>query len=214
MSLSSTPSSAPPPPFAFANESAEFGDRWGQEVAKRTFDGMTKLIPPENVLHYNHGTRWSIQTTQGKESPGEFHLTSAEYIFSNEEILDADLAALVRHTDEIAQRLVSASSVGMKEKLSEAAESVGNVVSSNKMRTDPGGTFLEMLQKVEFGVKENGEVSLPTFVDCPPEFLAQLHLLEATDPKFRAEAEGIKAEKSAQALRREAERKAKFAKRT
>ena len=90
-----------------------------------------------------------------------------------------------------------------------AAERVGNVV-SNKETGSTAQSFLAMLKKIEFGVDRDGNVSLPQVHVGPDMAEKMINELQSQPPEFGEEVERVKAQRSEQALQKEAERKAKF----
>jgi hypothetical protein len=67
-----------------------------------------------------------------------------------------------------------------------------------------------MLKKVEFGVDREGNVCLPEMHVAPDMAEKIVNELKSQPPEYSAEVERLKAERSEQALQKEAERKAKF----
>jgi hypothetical protein len=70
--------------------------------------------------------------------------------------------------------------------------------------------FLEALRTIEFGIKEDGSVSVPEFM-ASGEVLEKLHKDSAgREEELREIVESIKKEKTQEALRREESRKSRF----
>lgn len=198
------------PPFTFAEESDAFEKRWGQEIPKRYYAKVTSFLPKQNVGFYAHGRRWSFYNDQGKEVPGEFKLQSFVHTVSNDDQQRGDMEALDRHAEAMAVKMLAQFLDDFRKNVTEVTEKTGNVTTWNRSKQNVGEVFLEMLKKVDFGVSDSGEPSLPAFFDFPPEFHSQLVAHAANNPSFEAEVEAIKAEKIKEALAREAERKAKY----
>ena len=74
----------------------------------------------------------------------------------------------------------------------------------------PAEAFLAALEMIEFGIDENGEVSLPQFHMGREGFEKTMADLEAQGPEFTERVDKVKAEKSERAREREKERLAKF----
>jgi hypothetical protein len=199
-----------PPPFAYATESAAFERRWLEELPKRLYALQIQFIPERNILKYAHGTHWTSHNTDGDEVPGEFKAHGEEFSVSAKERAGGELEKLTTLVDECARKFASAMVSSMHETLTTTTNTTGNVVSWNRKAKNAPAAFLELLRKVEFGVTEDGKPSLPSFLDPDPAFLAEVQEHEAANPSFREEVERIKAEKIADALSREADRKAKF----
>ncbi len=93
--------------------------------------------------------------------------------------------------------------------LSETCDEHGQTVSVDPEKGFPAA-FLEMLEKIEFSVDRQGNVSLPEMhvgAEMGAKLIAQL---EAQPQEFKDQIELVKARKSSDALEREASRKAKF----
>lgn len=200
----------PLPPFAYAAESAGFERRWLEELPKRMYALQTQFIPERNILKYTHGAHWTFYNTDGDEVPGEFKLHGEELRVGAEERVGGELEKLTTLVDEFARKFASATISSMHETFETTTKATGNVVVWNRKAKNAPAVFLELLRKVQFGVTEDGKPSLPSFLNPAPAFLVELQEHEAANPSFREEVERIKAEKIAEALAREAERKAKF----
>jgi hypothetical protein len=94
------------------------------------------------------------------------------------------------------------------ETVSSAVQEVGNVVDAKGKPTPD--VFLEMLRKIEFGVNRRGEVTRPEIHVHPETAPGLIKALEDAGPAFQAEVDRLTAEKEAEALAREARRKARF----
>ena len=111
----------------------------------------------------------------------------------------------VTHLTEQLQRQFSQM---MYATMGEACEVSGNTVSAANAGSFPAG-FMEAMRKIEFGVDREGNVSLPA-IHVGSNAEKMIAELEAQPPEYHEEIERLKAEKSAAALQREKERKAKF----
>lgn len=93
--------------------------------------------------------------------------------------------------------------------ISQSTEKSGNTVVATPEHS-LAESFLAAIEKIEFGIDENGEVSLPQIHMGREAFEKTLASLEAQGPEFTARLEQVKAEKSERARLRENERIAKF----
>jgi hypothetical protein len=112
--------------------------------------------------------------------------------------------------DEMARNFSAASDRRLEEVVEETTKKTGNVAAWKATDKNAPAVFLELLRKVEFGVKPDGSPSLPSLYKFPPAFMAQLQHEEATNPTFAAEVAKVKAQKIAEAMEKERQRKAKF----
>jgi len=181
-----------------------------EEIPRRFHELQIRVIPERNILKYTHGHTWTFHNTEGKEVPGEFQ--------KHEEILNFEMAAqqngelekLTQLADEMARKFAGGMQRRMEETVEEATKETGNVFTWKKSAKNAPDVFKEMLEKTAFGVTPDGKPSLPSFVNFDPAFLAELAAHLEANPGYRDEVEAIKARKIAEALARDAERKAKF----
>jgi len=107
------------------------------------------------------------------------------------------LATITRAAEGMAEQQV----INVFQAITKACDSSGNVVDAvNRALPD---AFMEMLEKIEFGIDRNGEVEMPTIAVGPGMGERMLASLETQPPEFQARAEAMIAEKKAGALSRE-----------
>jgi hypothetical protein len=211
--MSSAPQPAKLPPFSFAAESVAFERRWLTEIPRRFHALQTQFIPERNMLHYLHGSKWTFAEPRGDDAPSEFKEHREDLVVSAEARVNVEIERLSASADELARKFAAGASEMMFQKVEEATNQTGNVVTWKKQERNAPAVFLELLRKVQFGVREDGSPSLPSFVNFDPAFLAELQEHQKAHPEFAAEVERIKVEKINEALGRDAERKAKFKRR-
>ena len=91
-----------------------------------------------------------------------------------------------------------------------ACDQTGNTVDA-KAEGSLENAFMAMMEKVQFSVDKNGKVNLPEVHVAPYIGARMIAALEATPPEYKERLEALKARKIEEALGREVERKAKFA---
>lgn len=132
----------------------------------------------------------------------------AETTLAFEVVVEGRLNAIVEQANSIRDQMESSFMTTLFETISKGVEEVGNVVDAKgKPATE---VFLETLRKIEFGVGRDGEVGRPEIHMHPDTASKFVNALESAGPAFEAEVERIMAEKDAQALARERERKSRF----
>jgi hypothetical protein len=178
-------------------------------IRERTDALMTNVLSQENIQSFYHGEGWIDQGHDGPTNTGTFELSQVEHVIEVGDISSSDFSILFKFIESMAQSLFENMMKLLYSRVSEAVESVGNVVSA----ADSGSTaaaFLEMLRKIEFGVDNKGKVSLPQ-IHVHPDNAAKLESELANQGRaFQLEAEVIKSEKIADALKREQARLARF----
>lgn len=207
MAAPSDPKRDESPPFAFAGEGDEFENRFGQEIIRRFRQSLLRGMPEENLQLYAHGTGWSHSTSDGP-SESKFAARSVEGVMKIADVVGGELGALPRYVEEMAQSFAQLQQRDFAQTAQAAAAQAGNIVSAKTERE----LYLALLRKVEYGVGPDGKVTQPEFWGGGPGFRGKVEELLSTDAEFRAEVERLVAQKTAEALEREAIRKSRFKK--
>ncbi len=211
MNPSEKPVSHVGPPFAFNDAAGRFQTAMHQEVARSIHAAMTQHIPERNLQLYSHGRGWSYPTASGESVQSEFQLCSVPTAIAIPDIIAADLEAIPRYIEEAACKFQAETLTRLSARVESVTQQTGNVVTWGKGRS-AADAFLELIQKVDFGVDENGKVTLPEFMNTDPKFFAELTEYQAAHPEFTQKVDEIKTKKAQEALQREAARKARFKK--
>jgi len=200
----------PLPPFAYAAESAAFERRWLEEIPRRLYEIQIEVIPERNILKYPHGRVWTFNNTQGNEVPGEFKEHSNVIVVDADSRRNCEFEKLPGLADEMARNFAAATDQRLEEMVDETTQRTGNVATWKPAAKNAPAVFLELLRKIEFGVTPDGQPSLPSFYKFQAAFLAELQFEQENNPAFVSEVEKVKAQKVAEALAREKQRKGKF----
>lgn len=99
----------------------------------------------------------------------------------------------------------------MYRSISSASEQSGNVVDAQKEGSLPAA-FARMLEKIEFSVDKDGNVTLPQIHVGPNTLDSFQRAISEAPPEYHNQIEEIMKRKRAEALKREADRKARFVK--
>lgn len=207
MAVPSDPKREERPPFAFAEEGDEFENRFGQEIIHRFRQSLLRGIPEENLQLYAHGIGWSHSTSDGP-SESKFAARSVEGVMKIADVVSGELGALPRYVEEMAQNFAQLQQRDFAQTAQAAAAQAGNIVSAKTERE----LYLALLRKVEYGVGPDGKVTKPEFWGGGAGFREKVEELLSTDAEFRGEVEQLVAQKTAEALEREALRKSRFKK--
>lgn len=194
-------------PFPFDFEAGLVMQAFGKEVVKQLRKSQHAYIDPRNVQRFVHGRSWQSHQSYDPDQVSELeqyqHQMNVEFddvMLRRLELIENTLSKL---SNEMAETFVR----GLYATVSDVCDKYGNVVSAGK---EPAKAFIEMLEKIEFGVDRDGNVSMP-----------QIHAGTAAIESFRRDATmnsiefenevaKIKELKSVEALERESARKAKF----
>ena len=194
-------------PFPADKGAKEFTLALVGAVRERTDMLIGNVLSQDNIQTFYHGEGW---IDQGDDSPrGTFELSQVEHLIKAEDIANFKLSVLLNFIEAIAQGLFKNMMQVLYARVNEAVESTGNVVSAAEAGST-AAAFLEMLRKLEFGVDKEGKVSLPQIHLHPNNAAKFEEELKNQGRAFHLEAEVIKSEKIADALRREQQRLAKF----
>lgn len=169
---------------------------------------QAELMSPENALRYQHGGQ-IIHPADNEGDPAEMQEHSAISELKFEDIIEQNVGSWAKGLIELSEKMHK-SFMGMFFKsINDSTARTGNVVDAREAGSFPQA-LLEMMQKIELAVERDGEVSMPTIMVPPGVAEKQIAELEAQPPEFKEEFDRVKQQKIEDALRREAERKARF----
>lgn len=199
---------APRPEYgSYVAEARAISEASAKLIATLARTELHRIVPEENTRHFRHGTGWASPASPDP-SPDEAKIVSQEYSLRFDDIIAQDLAIIPRSFREIADGLARAQIGNVIEAISEGADRSGNIVDGvNRPFAD---AFIEMIEKIEFGVDAKGEVELPSILAAPDEVNRMVAALESQPPEYQARAEALIEEKKKAALAREEARLSRF----
>lgn len=196
-------------PFKYRSRTKEFNEAFTQQVAADLQKWRERIISPRNAQKFSHGRMWKTKPTEHGDEAGEMQAHSIEFLSRFDEVVNHDLAKFVETRNRLVEGLTEQFQASLYQTISQSTERSGNTVVMA-----PGQSlaeaFLAVLEKIEFGIDENGEVSLPQIHMGREGIEKTIADLEAQGPEFIERVERVKAEKSELARQRERERLAKF----
>ena len=194
---------------SYAAEADAIRKSFSESVGALARSRVHKIIPEENTRRFIHGAGWSAPASPTK-ARDKVMVISDEYISKYADIVENDLSVIPAAIIKIATNMADQQIRNMFQTVSEVCDESGNVV-DGAQKPFPEA-FLEMLEKIEFGVDKKGEISMPS-VFVGPEMAERLVTqLESQPPEYQARAEALIEEKKTAALAAEAERLARFRK--
>lgn len=198
-------------PFRLSSMTSDFEKAMSEGVATAMKEQRKAVLPGDNVFGYTHGTRWHTRTTDSKDENevNEMQKHSTEVVIPFQDIIDNDLDALERYKSSLVSGMMQELMSIMYQTVSESTKKTGNVVDA-KGGGFKAEQFVEMLEKIEFGVDRNGKVSFPEIHAGPELAEKMLKELSSQGPEFEKRVQEITQKKSEAALKSEAERKSKF----
>ncbi len=199
---------APRPEYgSYVAEARAIREASAKLIATLARDELHRIVPEENTRHFRHGTGWANPASPDS-APDEAKIVSHEYSIRFDDIIAHDLAIIARSIREIANALARAQIGNVIEAVSESADRSGNIVdAADRSFAD---AFIEMIEKIEFGIDAKGEVELPSILVGPDEADRMVAALESQPPEYQARAEALIEEKKKAALAREEARLSRF----
>ncbi|MBB4215250.1 hypothetical protein FHT79_002419 [Rhizobium sp. BK212] len=197
------------PPFKYRSRIREFNEAFTRQVAAELQKRRDELISPRNAQKFSHGRMWKTKPTEHGDEAGEMQAHSFELLSRFDDVVNHNLAKFVEARTRMVEGLMAQFQASLYQTISQSTEKSGNTVVMGPDRS-PAEAFLAALEMIEFGIDENGEVSLPQFHMGREGFEKTMADLEAQGPEFTERVDKVKAEKSERAREREKERLAKF----
>lgn len=199
-------------PFPDRRAGLAFNKRFKTLVGELLRQAVAARIPPENTHTFYHGRQWTQRRSDGSEMTGSVQANSATTELRFDAVIEGRLDTIAAQARSIIEQMATHIAQTLYATVSEAVEQAGNVVDA-KGKTTPEA-FLEMLRKIEFGVNRKGEVTRPELHLHPATLPKVVGALKAAGPDFELEVQRVTAEKEAEALARERQRKSRFKRRT
>lgn len=196
-------------PFKYGSRVKEFQEAFVKQVAAELEKRREELISPRNSQKFSHGRMWKTKPTDHGDEAGEMQAHSVEFLSRFDDVVNHDLSKFVEARGNLVEGLMGQFQASLYQTISQSTEKSGNTVVRGAGQS-LAETFLAALEMIEFGVDENGEVSLPQFHMERESFERTIADLEAQGPEFKSRLEQVKAQKSELARQRENERRAKF----
>jgi hypothetical protein len=195
-----------------------FSDEMGEEefhqsfvklLAKMQKEAFSKYLNPENTHRFKHGGQWAHPAAPAA-LPGDMKVHSAQTEVSFDKLVNHDLTVIDEVFGQLAESMERQLVQMLYSTVSAAAASVGNTVDA-KAAGSPREWFAQVLEKVQFSANKLGIVSPPEIHLAPETAQALRASVAEAPPEFHQRIEAIKARKTAEAIEREVQRKARFA---
>ncbi|MES2878263.1 MAG: hypothetical protein V4713_07555 [Pseudomonadota bacterium] len=194
-----------------------FSDEMGEEEFQQSFVKLlaqmqkatvSKYLNPENTHMFKHGGQWAHPAAPDV-IPGDMKAHSAQTAVSFDKLVNHDLTVIDQVLRQLTESMERQFMQMMYSTVSAAAESVGNVVDAKAVGSTHEA-IAQMLERVEFSSDKFGNVTPPTIHAGPETIQALLKSAADAPPEFHQRIEAINARKTAEALEREIQRKARF----
>jgi hypothetical protein len=197
--------------FSFPELTDQFDKAMKEFIGNLVSQERAKLISPENVMHYNHGTKWVTVSSSAPDEVGSMKTHSTETLIQMKDIREHNLTALPSFINNIVKQMDATIQQTLFETVSESSKRSGNSLSMNDYETK-ADAFLAMIKKIEFGVDREGNVSKPSLHMDPRDFDAIKKEADSQGDEFDKKVDEVIQQKSEAALDREKKRIARFKK--
>lgn len=176
-------------------------------IASIAHTRLHQFIPEENVRRFMHGTGWTSPASPEHDAD---EMTTIQDVLEIKwaDIADHNLSIISESIQAIANSMADKQIQAMFQSVSKACDRSGNVVDARE-RSVPDA-FMEMLEKIEFGVDADGGVSMPSMYVGPDMGDRILRELKNQPPEYQARAQALIEKKKAAALAKEEARLKRF----
>jgi len=196
-------------PFKYRGRAQEFDEAFTRQVAADLERARDTLISPRNAQRFSHGRSWQTKPTEHGDEAGEMTAHSFEFLSPFDDVVNHDLEKFLSARQRLVEGMMGQFQASLYQTISQSTEKSGNTVAATPEHS-PAESFLAAMEMIEFGIDENGEVSLPQIHMGREAFEKTLASLEAQGPEFTERLGQVKAEKAERARQRENDRLGKF----
>lgn len=196
-------------PFPFDVEARGISIAFTRDAGEKFRLVQESYVSRQNVQMFSHGGAWQAHHSYDPDRVSETKTLGHETKLDLDDIVLGRLIVIERTLDEIVNSMEASFAKSFYEMISGVCEEHGNVVASG---LSLGEQFLQALETIEFSVDRDGNVNLP-------EFRVGMGMAErlkndpsVNSPELLARVDAVTEMKTAQALEKEAARKAKFRK--
>jgi hypothetical protein len=193
-------------PFPAIAASRAFMTSVTQLVREQVAERVEGVISQQNTLSFVHGG--SFSTMPGAE-PGHFQEFSYPVKFPLDAIRGSRATVLLDLTAELSENIAESQIKRLYEVVLDGAKSVGNAIPATPGRPI-AEQFLEMAERVDYSVGEDGTVQVPSLHLHPTVANRIIPELHAQEAQYADRMEDIRIRKTAEALERERVRVSRF----
>ncbi|KAH0427722.1 hypothetical protein A8H39_06640 [Paraburkholderia fungorum] len=186
-----------------------FDEAFLRLVAEQQKKMVAQYMSAENSFRLRHRGGWVHPgAPDAVVNQPRQHSSTVETQF--QDLVDNNLNAIDRNVRELLDAMHQQFAAMLYSTVSSACEQTGNTVDAQAAGSVENA-LLEMMEKIELVANRNGEVTLPQ-IHAGPEAAARMaDALSTVSPEFKQRFDEILHRKTHEAVAREAERKAKFA---
>jgi hypothetical protein len=157
----------------FTKLKAELSSRLREFLERRTLYHLGPLSESP-LVHFFEGEGRTMVRRSGEQEIVPLIETSAVLTFEDDELPTLTLESLLQRLDSAARDMAGQRAKYAYERISQAAESVGNLVDAKQM-TFSAEMIIEALSKVHIAFDEMGRPQMPSFI-CHPDLEKAIRL--------------------------------------
>jgi hypothetical protein len=195
-------------PFIFQKESSAFMQSLAKDLNDRLKKEQSLFISVSNMQSFNHGMRWQSHNSSNPDDISNLKTVKNQITIEKSDLLAYNVDVIERTIMNMCDSMSTAFMREMYATLSQACDTSGQTVDARGKGL--AESFIEMLEKLEFSVDQDGNPQMPSIHVGTGGFKELMNDPKFKDPDFEAKVEEITQRKKAEALERERDRIAKF----
>ena len=196
-------------PFPFTDQAQTVMDSYLRDVGEEFASIRGTYVDNRNVHRFSHGTAWQSHNSYAPDRVSNLQTQSYDSYLRFEDLATGRLEVITETKAALVSSMFEGFSRSFFQTISQICEENDRVIPNSKSRAEQ---LVAAIESVEFSVDREGTVHLPQIMlgtQAMKDFEADSSL---RTPELEARMQVIKTLKTAQALEREAARKAKFVK--
>lgn len=195
-------------PFSNQKESAAFMRCFALEVNERLKAAQSAFISASNIQSFNHGIQWQSHNSSNPDDVSTMQNVRNEISIEKSDLVRYNIAALEATISGLTGSMASSFAREMYATVEKTCEVNGQTVDGKGKSF--GENFLEILEKIEFGVDREGKPVTPAIHIHPDGYKALKEDPTMNDPDIKRRVEELTERKQREAIERERLRLAKY----
>jgi len=195
-------------PFINSKESSAFMRCFALEVNERLKLERSVFISEANVQTFNHGVQWQSHNSSNPDDVSTMQNVRNEITIEKSDLVRYNISALGATISGLTASMAESFAREMYATVQNACEVNGQTVDGKGKSF--GESFIEILEKMEFGVDRNGKPEMPAIHMHPSGYKALKDDPTIHDPAIKLRIDELTKRKQREALERERLRRAKF----
>jgi hypothetical protein len=195
-------------PFINQKDSAAFMRCFASEVNERLKAAQNAFISASNIQSFNHGIQWQSHNSSNPDDVSTMQNIRNEISIDKSDLISYNIAALETTITGLTDSMASSFAREMYATVEKACEVNGQTVDGKGKSF--GENFLEILEKIEFGVDRDGNPVMPSIHIHPDGYKALRDDPTMHDPDIMRRVDELTKRKQREAIERERLRLARY----